>query len=48
VNDSWRTIVIAVGIGVASSAREVAARVVFPLFDFPEALNGQLIPFVRK
>jgi hypothetical protein len=48
VNDVWRTIVIAVGAGVASSAREVDARVVFALLYFPDVLNGQLIPLVRR
>jgi hypothetical protein len=39
---------IAARIGVASSSGEVVARVVLPLFDLLEALNGQLIPFVRQ
>jgi hypothetical protein len=48
IDNARRTIVVADRIGVASRAREVVARVAFPLFDFVEALNGQLIPFVRE
>jgi ABC-type proline/glycine betaine transport system permease subunit len=48
MDDERRAIVIAIGEGVASSAREVVARVVLPLLDFPKALNDQLIPLVRQ
>jgi hypothetical protein len=46
MEDVRRSICIATRIDVAISAREVVARVVFPVFDLVEALNGQLNPFV--
>jgi hypothetical protein len=48
MEDARRTMCIATRIGVASCAREVVARVVLPFLDLFEALNGQLIPFVRQ
>jgi hypothetical protein len=41
-----RPVVVAAGVGVASRAREVVARVVFPFLDFGKALNRQFVSLV--
>jgi hypothetical protein len=48
MEDARRPIGVAARIGVASSAGEVVARVVLPFLDLFEALDSQLIPFVRQ